>query len=566
MDNNKKPLFEEKKEELFPQRKEILENKLETFAIEEEDFDLDKLLKGISDSEEIDEVEFNDIKTIEDEIDEDLKEIANEEKKETLDEERLKEIVEFVLNENTISSVKIKNKFDLSYEDAAKLIDLLVKQNIIGNPDENEVYEVIKEKTSEKEEISEEQIVDNQIEKEIEKEKIPEDQVEKEIEKEEIFEEESNIEQEKIDAEEKSAEIDEISQLIKETDLIEVIKSYGIELKKKGNNYYCKCPFHDDKKCTMAISKEKQIFNCFECLIHGNVIDFIVLKENVSFEEAVDKIKNKEINKEVKENKNPKKIDSKKQNKIAKITTIILTILVGLLLFKTLMNFYVGFKYRNIDENKTEEKIIENKKEEKVAMDSIIFKTSYEKIKPSVCPNILTNSFYKDKKVEYSSLSNKEIILSLYFYFNNQVCNEELFKTSEEVKNALIVLFGNDKALNNLKRLNETNYEVLDFIYVSETDTFSFTNILCENCNINGEVLTKVIDVTSSEELLYVYEKYAYSLLENNVYKVYNLKNKEIASYNENEHFNNHIILPGYKWTFKRANNNDYYFVSIETI
>jgi len=131
MDNNKKPLFEEKKEELFPQRKEILENKLETFAIEEEDFDLDKLLKGISDSEEIDEVEFNDIKTIEDEIDEDLKEIANEEKKETLDEERLKEIVEFVLNENTISSVKIKNKFDLSYEDAAKLIDLLVKQNII---------------------------------------------------------------------------------------------------------------------------------------------------------------------------------------------------------------------------------------------------------------------------------------------------------------------------------------------------------------------------------------------------------------------------------------------------
>ncbi len=63
--------------------------------------------------------------------------------------------------------------------------------------------------------------------------------------------------------------------VIKKSDIVKVISSY-IPLEKKGKNYTCLCPFHDDKSLgNFYVSEDKQIYSCFSCGAHGNVITFV---------------------------------------------------------------------------------------------------------------------------------------------------------------------------------------------------------------------------------------------------------------------------------------------------
>lgn len=94
-----------------------------------------------------------------------------------------------------------------------------------------------------------------------------------------------------------------IKQIRESNDIVDVIGSY-IELKPKGKNYFCVCPFHDDHSPSMSVSKEKQIFRCFVCETSGNVITFIEDYLKVSFIEALDILgKRAGINLNIKEEK-----------------------------------------------------------------------------------------------------------------------------------------------------------------------------------------------------------------------------------------------------------------------
>ena len=79
---------------------------------------------------------------------------------------------------------------------------------------------------------------------------------------------------------------EEITEIRKEANIVDIIGSY-LTIEKKGKDYKCVCPFHDDHSPSMSISEEKQIYKCFSCGAAGNVFTFVQNYENVSFIEAV---------------------------------------------------------------------------------------------------------------------------------------------------------------------------------------------------------------------------------------------------------------------------------------
>ncbi|MDE6426766.1 MAG: DNA primase [Ruminococcus sp.] len=74
--------------------------------------------------------------------------------------------------------------------------------------------------------------------------------------------------------------------LRRENPVENVIGSY-IQVKKRGRNYLCSCPFHSEKTPSCTIFPETQTFYCFGCGAGGDVITFIMKIENLDFVEAV---------------------------------------------------------------------------------------------------------------------------------------------------------------------------------------------------------------------------------------------------------------------------------------
>ena len=77
-----------------------------------------------------------------------------------------------------------------------------------------------------------------------------------------------------------------IDQVQQNNDIVDVINEY-IPLTKKGGNYVCLCPFHQDSNPSLMVSRQKQIFKCFACGEGGNVITFLQKYDSKSFVEAV---------------------------------------------------------------------------------------------------------------------------------------------------------------------------------------------------------------------------------------------------------------------------------------
>ncbi len=65
-----------------------------------------------------------------------------------------------------------------------------------------------------------------------------------------------------------------------------VIGSY-VQLKRRGRNYVCSCPFHSEKTPSCTVFTDTQSFYCFGCGAGGDVITFVMKIENLIFSEAV---------------------------------------------------------------------------------------------------------------------------------------------------------------------------------------------------------------------------------------------------------------------------------------
>lgn len=80
-----------------------------------------------------------------------------------------------------------------------------------------------------------------------------------------------------------------INEIIKKYNIVEILKNY-VNLTKKGQNFWCLCPFHGDKNPSLSVSPQKNIFKCFVCNAKGNAISFIMQFKKISYFEAVKEI------------------------------------------------------------------------------------------------------------------------------------------------------------------------------------------------------------------------------------------------------------------------------------
>jgi DNA primase len=86
----------------------------------------------------------------------------------------------------------------------------------------------------------------------------------------------------------------EIDRIKRETDLVTLARSRGIELKKHGSrDFIGKCPFHDDSGTpNFIISPGKGLYHCMACGAAGNAIQFVEKFDGVSFRHAFELLAN----------------------------------------------------------------------------------------------------------------------------------------------------------------------------------------------------------------------------------------------------------------------------------
>jgi len=70
-------------------------------------------------------------------------------------------------------------------------------------------------------------------------------------------------------------------------DLLETIQREGFSPIRRGNRYWIRCPFHDDRKPSLCIDAERGLWYCHGCGKGGDVITFIQELYSLSFKEAV---------------------------------------------------------------------------------------------------------------------------------------------------------------------------------------------------------------------------------------------------------------------------------------
>src|SRR3972149_927686 len=74
---------------------------------------------------------------------------------------------------------------------------------------------------------------------------------------------------------------------IRQRSNIEKIISGFVPPQPSGRNYKALCPFHSEKTPSLIINPEREIFHCFGCGAGGNVFNFIMKIERLSFPETV---------------------------------------------------------------------------------------------------------------------------------------------------------------------------------------------------------------------------------------------------------------------------------------
>ncbi|MBW1649664.1 MAG: DNA primase [Deltaproteobacteria bacterium] len=79
---------------------------------------------------------------------------------------------------------------------------------------------------------------------------------------------------------------EKISEIKNSADIVDVISEY-VNLKKAGRNFLGLCPFHSEKAPSFTVNLEKQIFHCFGCNEGGNVFNFLMKHNSLSFPQAV---------------------------------------------------------------------------------------------------------------------------------------------------------------------------------------------------------------------------------------------------------------------------------------
>ena len=77
-----------------------------------------------------------------------------------------------------------------------------------------------------------------------------------------------------------------VQKIIDAADIVEVVSDF-VSLKRRGANYIGLCPFHNERTPSFSVSKAKGICKCFSCGKGGSPINFIMLHEQMTYQEAL---------------------------------------------------------------------------------------------------------------------------------------------------------------------------------------------------------------------------------------------------------------------------------------
>lgn len=77
---------------------------------------------------------------------------------------------------------------------------------------------------------------------------------------------------------------------IKERVLTSQVVGKRVVLKNKGREFSGLCPFHSEKTPSFTVNDDKAFYHCFGCGAHGNIFDFLMQTEGLSFPEAIEKL------------------------------------------------------------------------------------------------------------------------------------------------------------------------------------------------------------------------------------------------------------------------------------
>ena len=85
---------------------------------------------------------------------------------------------------------------------------------------------------------------------------------------------------------------DVIKEINSRLELVDIV-SETVQLTRKGNRYWGLCPFHQEKTASFSVTPERNMFYCFGCHAGGDMISYIMKRENMEFREAVEYLANR---------------------------------------------------------------------------------------------------------------------------------------------------------------------------------------------------------------------------------------------------------------------------------
>lgn len=76
-----------------------------------------------------------------------------------------------------------------------------------------------------------------------------------------------------------------LDELYSKANIVDVVSRY-VHLKRDGKRHWGLCPFHNEKTPSFSVGTDTNLYYCFGCKAGGNVIQFVMEMEHMSYAEA----------------------------------------------------------------------------------------------------------------------------------------------------------------------------------------------------------------------------------------------------------------------------------------
>ena len=84
-----------------------------------------------------------------------------------------------------------------------------------------------------------------------------------------------------------------IEAILNTTDIVATVSEYTKLERRGGNDWWGCCPFHGEKTASFHVDADKKFYHCFGCHKGGNVVNFIMEMEKLSYPDTLEALAKK---------------------------------------------------------------------------------------------------------------------------------------------------------------------------------------------------------------------------------------------------------------------------------